>query len=138
LALPDNHQNQDACEGLPLDLKYSASAYYTDAATSVLGSTSPNPLTAGQAITLTDTVTSTTDAHSPAGSVLFYSCASATVASCSTTPLGAALPLNGSGVATTTTTPTTGGTYYYEAVYTPTDSTNFTASTSNILTQTAF
>ena len=46
------------------------------------------------------------------------------------------MPLNGSGVATTTTTPATGGTYYYEAIYTPTDSTNFTASTSNVVTQT--
>ena len=45
------------------------------------------------------------------------------------------MPLNGSGVATTTTTPATGGTYYYEAIYTPTDSTNFTASTSNVVSQ---
>lgn len=134
LALPDNHQNQDACEGLALDLKYNASAYYTDATTSVLGS-SPNPSTAGQTITLTDTVTTVTDSNVPAGSVLFYSCASITVASCSTTALGAAVPLSG-GIATTTAKPATAGTYYDEAVYIPsTGSTNFTASTSKVLTQ---
>ena len=135
LALPENHQNQNACEGLALAMKYRASAYYTDATTSVLGS-SPNPSNAGQAVTLTDTVTTATDSNVPSGSVLFYSCTSTTVASCSTTALGAAAALNGSGVATTSTTPTAGGTYYYEAIYTPTDATNFTTSTSNIITQT--
>ncbi len=134
LALPDNHQNQDECEGLPLALRYNASAYYTDTTTSVLGS-SPNPSNAGQTITLTDTITAATGSNIPAGSALFYSCTSTTVASCSTTALGAAVPLSASGIATTTTTPATGGTYYYEAVYAPNGSTNFTASTSNILTQ---
>jgi hypothetical protein len=133
LALPENHQNQDACEGMSLGLKYSASASYTDATTSVLRSTSPNPSTAGQTITLTDTVTTVTDSNVPAGSVVFYSCATA---SCSTTSaLGAPVNLSG-GIATTSTTPSTGGTYYYQAIYTPTDSTDFTARTSNILTQT--
>lgn len=132
LALPENHLNQDACKGLALALKYSASAYYTDSTTSVLGS-SPNPSNAGQAITLSDTVTTTTDSNVPVGSVVFYSC---TTASCSTTTaLGAVVPLSG-GVASTTTTPATGGTYYYVAIFTPTDSTNFTASTSNIIAQT--
>lgn len=133
LALPENHLNQDACKGLALALKYNALANYTDATTSVLGA-SPNPSTAGQAITLTDTVTSATDSNVPAGSVLFYSC---TTASCSTTTaLGGAVALNASGVATTTATPSSAGAYYYEAIFTPTDSTNFTASTSNVLTQT--
>jgi hypothetical protein len=133
LALPENHQNQDACEGMSLALAYNASANYIDVTTSVLGSTSPNSSTAGQTITLTDTVTAAPDSNVLAGSVLFYSC---TDASCSTTTaLGAPVTLSG-GIATTTTTPSTGGTYYYEAVYTPTDSTDFTASTSNILTQT--
>jgi hypothetical protein len=137
LALADNHQNQDACEGLPLTLTYNASAYRTDSTSSVLSS-SQNPSTASQAITLTDTVTDTVTAtNTPAGSVLFYSCTSTTVASCSATALGAAVNLSASGVAAATTTPATGGTYYYEAVYTPsTGSTNFTASTSNILTKT--
>lgn len=134
LALPDNHQNQDACEGLSLALAYNASAYYTDTTTSVLAS-SPNPSTAGQTITLTDTVTTSADSNVPAGSVLFYSCTGTAVANCSATPLGAAVPLS-SGIATTTTKPATAGTYYYEAVYTPpTGSTNFTASTSKVLTQ---
>lgn len=135
VALPNINTNQDACKGLSLALAYRASAYYTDATTSVLGS-SPNPSNAGQAVTLTDTVTSATDNNVPVGGVLFYSCTSTTVASCSSTALGAAVALNASGVATTTTTPATGGTYYYEAIYTPTDSTNFSASTTNIITQT--
>jgi Bacterial Ig-like domain (group 3) len=134
LALPDNHQNQDACRGLALALQYSALAYYTNATSSVLSS-SPSPSNAGQAITLTDTVSSASDTHTPVGSVLFYACTSAAASSCAAAPLGAAVALNGSGVATSTTTPSTGGTYYYEAIFTPTDATNFTASTSNVLTQ---
>ncbi len=137
LALLDNRQNQDACQGLLLALKYTASAYYTSSTSSVLSS-SPSPSIAGQAVTLTDTVTSATDKNVPVGNVLFYSCTSTSVASCSTTPLGSAVPLNATGVATTNTTnttPATGGTYYYKAVFKPSDVTNFTASTSNVLTQ---
>jgi hypothetical protein len=122
------------CASKSFTFTFTGSAEYTDVTSSVLGS-SPNPSTASQAITLTDTVTTTTDSNVPVGSVVFYSCTGTAVASCSTA-LGAAVPLNSSGVATTTTTPTTGGTYYYDAVFTPTVATNVAASTSNIITQT--
>ncbi|MCU1363402.1 MAG: Ig-like domain repeat protein [Acidimicrobiaceae bacterium] len=137
---PSTSQNNPSsptedCANKTFDFTFTGTAQYTDVTTSVL-SASPNPSNAGQLVTLTDAVTTPTDGNTPAGSALFYSCTSTSAASCSSTALGAAVALNGSGVATMLVSPTTAGTYYYEAVYTPADSTNFAASTSNVLTQT--
>ena len=72
---------------------------------------SPNPATAGQVVTLTATVTD--GGSTPTGSVQFSS---------GGTAIGAAVPLNSSGVATTTTTPAAAGTVSLSAAYSPTGS----------------
>jgi Bacterial Ig-like domain (group 3) len=77
---------------------------------------SPNPVTAGQALTLTATVTSTT---TPSGTVNFYN---------GSTLLGSAT-LNGSGVGTFSTSSLSAGTYSLTAQYQ--GSSNFFSSTSS-------
>lgn len=138
LDLADNHLPQNACAGLHLVMSYTASAYYTIPTTTALVAT-PNPATVGQSDTLTATVspavTPSSAGTTPAGSVTFYQCPTAACAT--STALGSAVTLSSSGVAASTTTFAAQGTYYLRAVYTPTDSSNFTAGTSSTITDTA-
>src|SRR5207302_175332 len=85
------------------------------ATTTTVGST-PNPSIYGNAVTFTATVTSVSG--TPTGSVTFYDGG----ASCSTpgTALGAAVTLNGSGIAGLSTSALTGGSHTVLACYMPT------------------
>jgi hypothetical protein len=80
---------------------------------------SPNPAAAGQAVTLTATVTD--GGSTPTGSVQF---------SVGGTAIGSPVPLNSSGVATTTTTFTAAGTESLSAAYTPAG--NFSSSSGTL------
>ena len=134
LALSDNRGKQDACKNLALSMSYTASAYYTVTTSTALAVTT-SPVVVDQPTTLKATVAPSSAGQSPVGSVQFYQCASST--SGCTTAIGSPVAVNGSGVAVTTTTFNSQGSYYLEAVFTPTDSTNFTSSTSSITTATA-
>jgi hypothetical protein len=79
---------------------------------------SPNPATVGQAVTLTATVSS--GSTSPAGSVQFE---------VGGTAIGSPVAVSSSGVATTTTTFGAAGSEALSAVFTPTSSSSFNAST---------
>jgi Bacterial Ig-like domain (group 3) len=78
-------------------------------------SATPSPANVGQTVTL-----SATEAPATAGSVQFEN---------GGTPIGSAVAVNGSGVATTTTTFAAAGTEDLSAVFTPTDTTDYGAST---------
>ena len=134
IALKDSGTNQDVCENFTYHLLISGKATYTDATTTVLAS-SPNPSVSGHSVTFTATVTAdnaSSDPSLPTGTVTFYSCLSA--ASCaSTTSLGTAT-IRAGGQATFSTSALPVGTSNVEAVY-PGASTNFSGSTSNIITQ---
>jgi len=134
IALKDSGTNQDVCENFTYHLLISGKATYTDATTTVLAS-SPNPSVSGHSVTFTATVTAdnaSSDPSLPTGTVTFYSCLSA--ASCaSTTSLGTAT-IRAGGQATFSTPSLPVGTTYVEAVY-PGASTNFSGSTSNVITQ---
>lgn len=137
LALADNGQNQDSCQGLALALGYSAQARYT-VPTSTSMVSSPNPSTDGQSVKLTATVAATVTPVSagstPVGNVTFYRCSNSSSSSC-TTPLGTA-PVSSAGTASINTSFAPTGSYNLEAVYTPTDSTSFSGSSSSIYTHT--
>lgn len=121
------------CANKSFALAFTGSAIYTAVTTTVLSATPMSPAVAGQPVSLSATVSaSTSGATTPTGSVTFYSCIGSTCATKTSVGSGA---LNGSGVATTSTTPATAGTYYYEAIYTPTDTTNFAPGTSNVVTR---
>jgi hypothetical protein len=127
--------NQDPCQRLGLTMSYQAVAYYTVPTATTLTS-SPNPSTYAQPVTLTATVspniTPASAGATPVGSVTFYKC---TTDSCATpTSLGSSA-LNSSGVATLPTSFTPVGSYKIYAKYTPADSTNFSSSTSSQITQ---
>jgi len=134
IALKDSGTNQDVCENFTYHLLISGKATYTDATTTVLAS-SPNPSVSGHSVTFTATVTAdnaSSDPSLPTGTVTFYSCLSA--ASCaSTTSLGTGT-IRAGGQATFSTSALPVGTSNVEAVY-PGASTNFSGSTSNIITQ---
>jgi phosphate ABC transporter phosphate-binding protein len=80
---------------------------------------SPNPATAGEAVTMTATVTPGSGTNTPAGTVQFE---------VDGTAIGPPVALDSSGVATTTTTFAAAGTDELTAVFTPTDPTAFNAS----------
>jgi hypothetical protein len=123
------------CASKSFNFTFTGTAQYTAVTTTVLTATPMSPAIAGQPVTLSATVsTSTAGATTPVGSVIFYSCTSA--ACTSKTALGSAVNLNSSGQASTTTTPATTGSYFYEAIYSPSDNTNFTSSTSNVVSRT--
>jgi hypothetical protein len=87
-------------------------------ATTTILVASPNPVTAGQALTLTATVEGSEAAAAPSGTVSFLN---------GSTPLGTAT-LNSAGMATLSTTSPAAGTYSLAAQYT--GNTSFLASTS--------
>jgi len=86
-------------------------------ATSTSLSANPSPATVGQATTLT-----ASESPATAGSVAFMN---------GTTTIGTA-SVNGSGVATMSYTPTAAGTQSLSAVFTPTDTADFSGSTGNL------
>jgi len=79
----------------------------------------PNPVQTGGTITLTATEVAS-DGTNPAGSVQFES---------GGTAIGAAVPVSSTGVASTTTTAGAAGTVTLSAIFTPTNTTNYSGST---------
>ncbi len=133
IALNDSGTNQDACENFTYHFVFSGTAQYTDATTTVLASTT-NPSVSGHSVTSTATVTAdnaSSDPSLPSGTVSFYSCPSASCAS--TTSLGTGT-IGAGGQATFSTSSLPVGTTYVAAVYGGA-STNFSGSTSNVITQ---
>jgi hypothetical protein len=133
IALKDSGTNQDVCENFTYHLLISGTAQYTDATTTVLAS-STNASVSGHSVSFTATVTAnnaSSDPSLPSGTVTFYSCPSA---SCASTTLLGTGTIGAGGQATLSTSNLRVGTTYVEAVYGG-NSTNFSGSTSNVITQ---
>ncbi len=133
ISLKESHSNQDACKNLTYHFSFTGTALYTDATSTVLTS-SPDPSTFDKPVTFTAVITAasaSTDSSLPTGSVTFSQCS--TSACVTSTPLGTGI-IGNSGQASFTTTGLPAGTTYVEAVYAGA-STNFTGSTSNVVTQ---
>ena len=127
----------NGCQVVTFPFTYAGTAGYTATTQTVLAS-SPNPSTFGQKVTLTATVSTTVtpDPGSPvpSGSVVFYECPTS---SCTTTfAISGVVAVDSTGKASFSATSLLVGTYYLIAKYTPADPTSFTASTSNVVTQT--
>jgi hypothetical protein len=139
LAMPDSHAGQDACQGLPLSMTYTAAANYTVLTTSTLGvASNPSSDSATLTATVAPDIQPASAAHTPGpndGSVSFYSCSNNASASSCTTLLGTATP-NSSGVAVLSIPAGSVGSYNLDAVYKPADPTNFVTSTSPVVTDT--
>lgn len=139
LAMPDNHTNQNACQGQALSLSYQGTANYTVMTTTSLTEVSnASTDTATLSATVGPDIQPAAAAHTPGigdGSVTFYSCTSDTSAASCTTQLASA-SLDASGTAMISIPAGTVGSYNLEAVYAPSDPTNFVASTSPIVTET--
>ena len=124
--------NQSACTGVTFHFNFAGTARYTDSTSTSLVSSAPGGSNLGQQVTYTATVTPAVNpAPAPvAGSVTFYD---------SSTPITCTSPTftstTSGDTATCAVTYTTPGTHSITAVFTPSDSTNFSASTSNIVTQ---
>lgn len=131
LALADNHHNQNPCQHVNLAMSYSAQAYFTVGTTTRLAAAS-NPASVAQTVTVTATVSPTVSPavpnDTPVGSVTFYKCTNPPTCNAYTT-LGP-VAVDGTGTASTTTSFGALGSYKLYAVFTPTDLTNFTGSTS--------
>lgn len=142
LTLPDNG-NQNGCERQGLTFSYTATAQYTVPTTTSLAVT---PAAGSDSATLTASIAPDiapiSAGHAPGvadGTVQFLQCTpsatSLTGYSCS--GAGTGTWATGGGVATLSVPASNVGTYYYEAVFTPTSgSTDFTSSTSPIVTTT--
>ncbi|MGD0321941.1 MAG: Ig-like domain repeat protein [Acidimicrobiales bacterium] len=140
ISLYETHTNQsntasttENCAGQTFNFTYTGTASYTDSTTTSLTS-APNPSTSGTSVTFTATVTASNASVDPSGltgSVNFYSCTSST-GGCTTLLGSGTVASNGQTTYSTSSLPT--GTTYVEAVYQGT-STNFSVSTSNIVTQ---
>jgi hypothetical protein len=131
ISLIDNG-NQDNCENTTLHFAYTGTAQYTDTTTTTLVA-SPNPSNSGQSVTFNATVAASnasSDPSNPGGTVNFYSCP--TAACGSTTQIGTGTI--SAGVATFSTTSLSTGSTFIEAIYQG-DTTNFSASTSGVVTQ---
>jgi hypothetical protein len=139
LAMPDTKAIQDDCQGLPLSMTYMATANYTVLTTTSITETSnPSSDSATLTATIAPDIHPATAAHTPGptdGSVSFFSCSDNATASSCTTMLGTATP-NSAGVATLSIPAGAVGSYNLEAVYVPSDPTNFVTSTSPIVTDT--
>jgi hypothetical protein len=137
LSMPDSKAPQDGCEKLPLSLNYTGSANYTVLTTTGLSMAS-DPSTDSETLTATvaPDIQPASAAHTPGagdGSVTFYSCSGSAATSC-TTVLGSALVGSG-GVAAISVSAASVGSYKIEAVFAPSDPTNFVTSSSPILTE---
>ena len=131
--------DQTACQGFHYHFTYRGTAHYTDATSTTLAS-SPRPSVLGQSVTFTATVSpghASLDGNPPSGEpspgnqVTFYSCT--TVACTTKTSLGTGT-LNASDQATYATSSLPAGVDYVEAIYGG-SGTDFTGSTSNVITQ---
>jgi hypothetical protein len=139
LSMPDSKTSQDACQGQSLAMTYTGTANYTVMTTTGIteasnASTDSATLTA----TVAPDIQPASAAHTPGpgdGSVTFYSCSDNKTAASCTTSLGTAL-VGAGGVATLSIAASAVGSYNLEAVYAPSDPTNFVTSTSPIVTDT--
>jgi hypothetical protein len=134
----------NGCQSTAFPFTYSAKASYTASTTSTLTST-PNPSNFGQPANFTGTVTASPSSANPAaGSLTFYRCTSPSnlatgspASACtSSVALGAAQALDASGQATLSTSSLPAGSWPIYSVYTPTDVTSFSGSSSSTITQT--
>jgi hypothetical protein len=133
----------NGCQNVTFPFSYTGTASYTAATTTTLAS-SGSPSLFGHPVTFTATVTAGAPAaNPPAGSVTFYLCASpaslapGSPASACATPvaLGPAVALGAGGQASLTTSDLPGGSYPVLAGFTPSDATNYSASSSASITQ---
>jgi hypothetical protein len=126
--------NQNSCKHVSFNFTYSGTAQYTDSTGTTLTS-SLNPSSQGQSVTLTATVSPTyTESSNPTGVVTFYQCTTPTCTAYVNPALGTGA-LSPSGVATLPITTLPVGTDTLQATY-PGAGTNFGASASSPLTQT--
>ncbi len=140
ISLYETHTNQsntasttENCADQTFNFTYTGTASYTDSTTTSLTS-APNPSTSGTSVTFTATVTASNASVDPSGltgSVNFYSCTSST-GGCTTLLGSGTVGTNGQATYSTSSLPV--GNNYVEAVYQGA-STNFTAGTSNVVTQ---
>ena len=148
-----NDGNQDNCENGTFNFTDNVNAYYEDSTTTSLGTGTPNPSYPGNPVNFTASVTPsypTLDASesnpptlstepSPGDTVTFYECPSPSSCSSPLATLGMGTIHYNSGPGTYTATLSTSslptGTDYVEAAYLG-SGTDFSASTSNIVTQT--
>ena len=125
--------NQDGCRNVTFHFRYSGTATYTHLyATSVVLASVPNPSNLNQVVTVTATVSPIgTPPAGPTGTVNFVTCP--TPACASTASLGSAsVQPNGTAAITTSTLPA--GPTYVRATFVPADPTNFSGSTSSVVT----
>ena len=137
IMLKDDGNQSPQCENQTLNFTYSGTAQYTDSTSTTLASSSPgNTSTAGSSVTFTATVTganASSDASAPSGTVTFYSCPSSSSCTAPTSTLGTG-PVGATGQATLSISTLPAGSTFLEAVYGG-SGTNFTGSTSGIITQ---
>ncbi len=133
ISLNESHTNQDACKNFTYHFSFSGMAQYSDASSTILVS-SPNPSTFKQTVAFTVTVGNATpgaELSAPSGPVTLLLCLTATCST--TTPLGTQTTgTNGRVKFNTSSLPV--GTNFVEAVFAG-EGTDFTSSTSNVLTQ---
>jgi hypothetical protein len=132
LLLKNINADQSDCAAFVYHFKYTATAQYADSTTTVLVS-APNPSTTSD-VTFTATVTAgnpSTDTSLPSGTVDFYQCPSTLPGSGTLLGIGT---IGAGGNATYSTSLGAGTTTYVEAVY-PGSGTDFSSSTSNVVTQ---
>lgn len=139
IELNESGADQDACQNLIYHFLYSGTAKFTDSTTTSLAST-PEPSAFGTPVTFTATVTAANpslDGNPPSGEpspgnqVTFYSC---TTVACTTKTMLGTGTIGSGGKATYTSSSLPAGVDYVEAVY-PGSGTDFSASTSNVVTQ---
>jgi hypothetical protein len=141
LALADTGANQDGCQRRGLTMTYTGNATYTLLTTTAL-TVSQNA--SGDSATLTATISPTDSTaaaagHTPGtgdGSVKFYQCTDASNPSSCTTLVGTTSSFGSPGVASITIPAGTVGSYNLQAVFVPSDPTNFVGSSSPVVTQT--
>ena len=133
----------NGCQNVTFPFLYSGRATFTAPTTTTLAS-SPNPSTWAQPVTFTATVLASPSSANPAvGGVTFYRCtnpaslpANSPASACtSAVALGPSQPVNASGQATLTTSTLPAGASPIYAVFTPTDATSYTTSSSKTITQ---
>lgn len=138
IKLTTTHTTQDNCEQGTFHFSYAATATFTDGTTTVLAA-SPSPATEGSPVTFTATVTGKNPTYDhttkPHGKVTLYRCATSSCTTVASTPPVTATITGTTGKATFSPALLPQGKLYFEAKYEGTG-TNFTKSTSNILTLT--
>lgn len=130
----DLSSSTENCASKTFTFTFSGSAIYTDA-TSVALTSSPNPSIVGNPVTFTATVLAANagaDPSQPSGAVSFYTCATS---ACATQTVIGTGTIGAGGKATLVTSALAQGSAFVQASY-PGSTTNFSASTSNLVTQT--